>query len=517
MALSSSTKSPPLARGLSDTDVPANIDAKTPPASAALPKSGNGDAKAGVAGQPGSLWRLPLSYRSIPGLVIGFDLLLIVVAGLISATAYHELVFGSPGVIERNIAVSIFVALIFVAITRLNDLYTPTQLLLWNVQLNNIIWIWCVTFFLLSGWLFVWKAGDDVSRGAVLSFWSLGLIALILQRAFLRLFFERSLQSGALRGRKAVLISQNRAGTDSKFAYKLRRHGYDMVREFFVGNSSPEGLDAVLADAVGFLRGSDVEEVLLVIDGGDLSKLRHIAEQLHILPLAVTWVADGLTADLVRRPWFEMGTSVAIEMQKPPRSAAELALKRVIDFVLASLALVVLSPMLLLVALAIKIDSKGPVIFWQTRRGFNGQQFKIAKFRSMKVLEDGASVQQAKKRDPRVTRVGAWIRKTSIDEIPQLLNVLRGEMSLVGPRPHAVVHDDQFIKTVEDYAYRHHVKPGITGWAQVHGYRGETPTLEAIQRRVEFDRWYIANWSLGIDFLIMLRTVTLVVHGRNAY
>lgn len=515
MALSSSTKSPPLARGLSDTDVPADIEAETLSASAALPKSGSRDANA--ASQLSSLWRLPFSYRSIPGLVIGFDLLLIVVTGLISAITYHEIAFGSSGVIERSVAVSLFVALIFVAITRLNNLYAPMQLLLWNVQLNNVIWIWCVTFFLLSGWLFVWKAGDDVSRGAVLSFWSLGLFAVVLQRAFLRLFLERSLQSGALRGRKAVLISQNRAGADLKFAYKLRRHGYDMVREFFVGNSSNDELDVVLADAVGFLRGSDVEEVLLVIGGGDLAKLRHIAEQLHILPLAVTWVADGLTADLVRRPWFEMGAAVAIEMQKPPRSAAELALKRVIDFVLASFALVVLSPMLLLVALAIKIDSKGPVMFWQTRRGFNGQPFKIAKFRSMKVLEDGDDVQQARRQDPRVTRIGAWLRKTSIDEIPQLLNVLRGEMSLVGPRPHAVAHDDQFIKTVEDYAYRHHVKPGITGWAQVHGYRGETPTLDAIQRRVEFDRWYIANWSLGIDFLIMLRTLTLVIHGRNAY
>jgi putative colanic acid biosynthesis UDP-glucose lipid carrier transferase len=517
MALSSSTKSPPLARGLSDTDVPADIDTETPPPSAALPKSGNKDAKAGAAGLPGSLWRLPLSYHSIPGLVIGFDFLLIVVAGLIAATAYHEVVFDSPGVIGRSIAVALFVALIFVAITRLNDLYTPTHLLLWNVQLNNVVWIWCVTFFLLSGWLFVWKAGDDISRGAVLSFWTLGLIALISQRAFLRLFLERSLQSGALRGRKAIVISQNRAGADAKFAYRLRRHGYDMVREFFVGNSSPEGLDAVLADAVGFLRGSDVEEVLLVLGGGDLSKLSRIAEQLRVLPLAVTWIADGLTAELVRRPWFEMGASVAVEMQKPPRSAAELALKRVIDFALAVCALVVLSPLLLLVALAIKIDSKGPVMFWQTRRGFNGQPFKIAKFRSMKVLEDGAAVRQAKKRDPRVTRVGRWIRKTSIDEIPQLLNVVSGEMSLVGPRPHAVVHDDEFIQMVEDYAYRHHVKPGITGWAQVHNYRGETPTLEAIERRVELDRWYIANWTIWLDFLIMLRTCGQIARGNNVY
>jgi putative colanic acid biosysnthesis UDP-glucose lipid carrier transferase len=471
----------------------------------------------GTTNRPKRLWHLPFAYRSIAGLVTGLDLLLIVVAGLVSATFYHELVFGSPGVLERSIAVALFVALIFVAITRLNNLYSPTQLLLWNVQLNNVIWIWCVTFFLLSGWLFVWKSGDDVSRGAILSFWGLGLLSLILQRAFVRLLIERALKSGALRGRRVVVISQNRAASDPNFTYRLRRHGYDMVREFVIGNASSDVLDGILADTVGFLRGSDVEEVLLVVGGNELSQLSRIAEQLRVLPLAVTWVADGLTAELVRRPWFEMGPTVAIEMQKPPRSGAELALKRVIDIVLAGAALILLLPILFLVALAIKIDSAGPVLFWQTRRGFNGKRFRIAKFRSMKVLEDGDDIRQARRKDPRVTRIGAWIRKTSIDEIPQLLNVMRGEMSLVGPRPHAVAHDDQFIETVEDYAYRHHVKPGITGWAQVRGYRGETPTQESIERRVEFDRWYIANWSLGLDFMIMLRTLGQVLRGKNVY
>jgi lipopolysaccharide/colanic/teichoic acid biosynthesis glycosyltransferase len=169
------------------------------------------------------------------------------------------------------------------------------------------------------------------------------------------------------------------------------------------------------------------------------------------------------------------------------------------------------------VAIAIKLDSRGPVLFWQTRRGFNGKPFRIAKFRSMSVLEDGDTIRQATRRDARVTRVGQWLRRTSIDEIPQLFNVLRGEMSLVGPRPHAVAHDDHFIKTVEDYAYRHHVKPGMTGWAQVHGHRGETRTQDAIERRVEHDRWYIANWSVWLDLAIMVRTVGEVLRGRDAY
>jgi undecaprenyl-phosphate galactose phosphotransferase/putative colanic acid biosynthesis UDP-glucose lipid carrier transferase len=195
----------------------------------------------------------------------------------------------------------------------------------------------------------------------------------------------------------------------------------------------------------------------------------------------------------------------------------ELMMKRAVDILGASCGLILLAPLLLVAAIAVKLDSRGPVFFLQTRRGFNGQTFKIVKFRSMYVLEDGDEVKQATKHDQRVTRVGAWIRKTSIDEIPQLLNVLRGDMSLVGPRPHAAAHDDQFIEAVDDYAYRNHVKPGITGWAQVHGYRGETPTIEAIKRRVEFDRWYINNWTVWLDITIMLRTLGAVIRGKNVY
>jgi lipopolysaccharide/colanic/teichoic acid biosynthesis glycosyltransferase len=141
----------------------------------------------------------------------------------------------------------------------------------------------------------------------------------------------------------------------------------------------------------------------------------------------------------------------------------------------------------------------------------------IFKFRSMSVLEDGQAIKQAAVNDSRVTRVGAFIRRASIDEIPQLINVLRGEMSMVGPRPHAAAHDDFFLKEIEQYAFRHHVKPGITGWAQVNGYRGETETLEKMQRRVEHDLWYINNWSLGLDISIMLRTLGEVIRGENAY
>jgi len=169
------------------------------------------------------------------------------------------------------------------------------------------------------------------------------------------------------------------------------------------------------------------------------------------------------------------------------------------------------------VAIAIKLDSKGPVFFRQTRHGFNGRPFAIYKFRSMTVMEDGDVVQQARKNDHRVTRVGRWIRRLSIDELPQLLNVVYGDMSIVGPRPHASAHDRYFTSTIEKYAFRHHVKSGITGWAQVCGARGETDTLEKMQRRVELDLWYINNWSVWLDFSIMIRTIFVVFGTENAH
>jgi undecaprenyl-phosphate galactose phosphotransferase/putative colanic acid biosynthesis UDP-glucose lipid carrier transferase len=170
-----------------------------------------------------------------------------------------------------------------------------------------------------------------------------------------------------------------------------------------------------------------------------------------------------------------------------------------------------------LAAAAIKLESRGPVIFRQRRHGFNGKSFMIYKLRSMKVLEDGATVVQATEKDPRVTRVGRVLRQTSIDELPQLLNVLQGHMSIVGPRPHALAHDYEYGKMIANYAFRHHVKPGITGWAQVQGYRGGTPRLELMERRIALDLWYIDNWSLVLDINIMLRTSFELIRSRNAY
>jgi undecaprenyl-phosphate galactose phosphotransferase/putative colanic acid biosynthesis UDP-glucose lipid carrier transferase len=198
-------------------------------------------------------------------------------------------------------------------------------------------------------------------------------------------------------------------------------------------------------------------------------------------------------------------------------SSAELALKQALDMMLASALLIGLAPLFAVVGLLIKLESSGPIIFRQQRKGFNGREFTILKFRTMNVMENGRVIRQARKDDARVTRVGRILRATSIDELPQLINVVLGHMSLVGPRPHAIAHDDEYSELIANYAFRQHVKPGLTGWAQVNGFRGETARLELMERRLNCDLWYIRNWSFWLDLKILVLTGFEVLRGRNAY
>jgi exopolysaccharide biosynthesis polyprenyl glycosylphosphotransferase len=226
---------------------------------------------------------------------------------------------------------------------------------------------------------------------------------------------------------------------------------------------------------------------------------------------------DENVARFLATPMLEVGTARTAELKRAPLSVAEQALKRIFDVLAAGLGIILLSPLLLTSVLLIKLDSKGPVLFTQTRNGFNGRSFRIFKFRTMSVFEDGPQIRQATRNDPRVTSVGRWLRRTSIDELPQLFNVLGGSMSLVGPRPHAVAHNTEYERIVANYAFRYHVKPGISGWAQVNGFRGETSTVNLMEKRVELDLWYVSNWSFWLDVRILWKTLILAPWQASAY
>lgn len=233
--------------------------------------------------------------------------------------------------------------------------------------------------------------------------------------------------------------------------------------------------------------------------------------------VAIHWIPDIFSLRLVNHSVREIAGLPVLTLSETPLTGTRLLLKSAEDLVLSSLILLMISPVLVAVAIAIKLDSPGPVFFRQPRNGWNGKTFRIWKFRSMHVHQpEGGVVQQAQKNDPRITRVGAFIRKTSLDELPQVFNVLRGEMSLVGPRPHAVQHDAEYSQRIADYFARHHIKPGITGLAQVRGHRGETKDIEQMVQRIESDIEYINHWSIWLDLTILVRTLGAFT-GKNAY
>jgi putative colanic acid biosynthesis UDP-glucose lipid carrier transferase len=225
--------------------------------------------------------------------------------------------------------------------------------------------------------------------------------------------------------------------------------------------------------------------------------------------ITVHWIPDIFSLRLVNHSVREIAGIPVLTLSETPLTGTRLLIKSLEDFILSAIILVMIAPVLIAVAIAVKLDSPGPVFFRQKRMGWNGKIFRIWKFRSMHVHQpESGVVQQAQKNDPRITRVGAFIRRTSLDELPQVFNVLAGEMSLVGPRPHAIQHDEEYSRRIADYFARHNIKPGITGLAQVRGYRGETKDIEQMIQRVESDIEYINNWSLGLDISILLRTTT---------
>ena len=463
----------------------------------------------------GRRWRLPIAYGSIASTALWVDLALILGSATLAEAIYHKVPDAFQGEFSHTIAAAIFVAILFVAVMRVQKLYTPTRLMVWEDQARSVLGAWCGAFLILASGVFSWGVSHDLSRGDVLLFWAIGVVALLGHRAAWRFALPRALESGALRGRTIISLTCEE-DVPPQFTDNLTRHGYHAVAHFHVPEGGPRA-EEVIESVISLCRTSDIEEVMLFVDPEHMANVRWLARRLRVLPLPVTLVPFGTLAQLFQRARSDIGDTVAIELQRAALSPTEQAVKRGVDVVLSLLGLIVLSPILLAAAIAIRLDSHGPALFRQTRHGFNGRPFRIYKFRTMTVMENGDIVQQAQRSDKRVTRVGRWLRRYSIDELPQLLNVFLGDMSLVGPRPHASAHERHFTSVIEKYAFRHHVKSGMTGWAQVHGARGETDTLDKMQRRVELDIWYINNWSIWLDFSVMVRTVLVVFTGDNAH
>jgi Undecaprenyl-phosphate glucose phosphotransferase len=460
-----------------------------------------------------------ISYRLIAPVAITCDALIIFAMGIGSSVAYNIVTIGGPGHFALYGGLAAIAAALFIALGKNNNLYAAAELLNFKSQARHIAANWIGILLFLAAVAFAMKIGPHFSRGATMSFAISSLAGLITLRAAWRLVLADGLAVSKFSGRKIALIAEQALAIDSGLLEAFTRHGLQLAHHFVLpaNRNDTQGRKSVIAQAISSVRGSDIEEIVVAANLDHWSELNVSLSDLRVLPIPVNLVPVGPSSDLFRLPSHTIGDTVTIELQRGPRTLFERFVKRIIDLVIAGTALVLLLPLFLMTALAIKLDSPGPVMFRQRRCGFNGRPFQIFKFRTMSVLEDGETIVQAELNDHRVTTVGSWLRRTSIDELPQLFNVLQGNMSIVGPRPHALVHDDQFDKLVGNYAFRQHVKPGITGWAQINGFRGRTRTVADIEQRIRFDLWYIDNWSLAFDFKIILLTVFEVFRGRNAY
>ncbi len=233
--------------------------------------------------------------------------------------------------------------------------------------------------------------------------------------------------------------------------------------------------------------------------------------------VSIYFVPDLFITDLIQARFDRVGNVPVVAVCETPFYGLRSIPKRLSDIIISLLILIPLIPVLILIALGVKLSSPGPVLFKQRRYGLNGEEIRIYKFRSMTVCDNGNIIKQATRNDTRITRFGGFLRKTSLDELPQFINVLQGRMSIVGPRPHAVAHNELYRQLIKGYMIRHKVKPGITGWAQVNGLRGETDSLDKMAARIEYDLDYLRSWSMGLDLQIIMRTVGVVLGDQNAY
>jgi putative colanic acid biosynthesis UDP-glucose lipid carrier transferase len=359
------------------------------------------------------------------------------------------------------------------------------------------------------------------SKQVILTWFIVTPIALLISHITVRFIANKQRQKGG--SRSAVVVGANE--TSLKLVNRIAEFPYLLidVHGFFDERKDdrvPQGLGARLGgikDVAGYARKHNIQMIFISLPMSAQPRIREIIDDLHDSTASIYFLPDVYVFDLMQARFNNVGGIPVVSVCESPFSGVDSVVKNVSDFVLALIILLLLSPIMLIIALAVVLTSPGPAIFRQRRYGLNGEEITVYKFRSMTVREDGSNVAQAQKNDPRVTKVGAFLRRTSLDELPQFFNVLQGRMSIVGPRPHAVAHNELYRKLIKGYMLRHKVRPGITGWAQIHGMRGETEVLEKMQGRIDHDLYYLQNWSIWLDLWIIMRTVWVVLRRDNAY
>jgi undecaprenyl-phosphate galactose phosphotransferase/putative colanic acid biosynthesis UDP-glucose lipid carrier transferase len=443
-------------------------------------------------------------------------------ASFLGAGGYQLLILGTAWNLDLHIGAGIVAALLYLLIGKSFGFYQVADILSSRRKTLQILRQWFLTCLSLALLAFLFKIGIEFSRVAIIGFATLALPLLFASRDLMKTAVTSAVTRNRVRGRRVIVVGLRDEFAALRETDLLNRFGLTEVGRIAFPNHRDQALSwgkkaASLDQALIDARDRGAEEIVLALCWNDPRSIELARDWLRCSPLPVRLLPDQKVRYFTENPAFSVGRSLSIEIHRAPLSKFERASKRALDIAVACVALIFLLPVMLVAALTIKLESGGPVLFRQQRVGFNSKRFSIFKLRTMDVAEDGDTIAQVKRFDPRVTRVGRILRATSIDELPQLFNVLSGEMSLIGPRPHAIAHDSFYGNLLSEYAFRHHVKPGMTGWAQVNGCRGRTPRVEHMQSRLDLDLWYIKNWSVGLDLWILLKTVVEVARRRNAY
>jgi Undecaprenyl-phosphate glucose phosphotransferase len=467
-----------------------------------------------------------MSMVVIRGAVRACDVLLICALGVAVALFYvsEPMIVGNP----YYMAAIGMTAIVTVAGFDMLGLYSQASFNSFLRQMPRVLLAWTAAFALLLAGVFFLKIGHDFSRVWLAAWYMTGIAVLLGERLVVAHLIRTWTQQGRLYRRAAIYgggaITEKLIGdleidvdSDIRITGIFDDRGIDRVDRVIAGYPRLGGLKQL----VSFARTSRLDLVIVALPITAEKRVLEVTRALAVLPTEVKLPARSTELRFTPATYSRVGNVAMINLLEKPIADWGSVAKWTFDKLVGTLALILLAPLMLAVAAAIKLDSRGPVLFRQKRYGFNNELIEVFKFRSMYTDRcDANAVRLVTRDDPRVTRVGRFIRKTSIDELPQLFNVILGNLSLVGPRPHALeakAAGDLYDEVVDGYFGRHKVKPGITGWAQINGWRGETDTPEKIQKRVECDIYYIENWSLLLDVYILLKTPFALLKSDNAY
>jgi Undecaprenyl-phosphate glucose phosphotransferase len=469
--------------------------------------------------------RRALFLRGVFGFLAGAtDAAAILLLSIGTGILYHRALYGYAGVVTNYVQVGLLTAWLYAIIGIYRSEYSVLTYLEFKRHPERIVRFWNLTFVGLITLAFLTKTTDVQSRGWLILFYAAGFPTLMVVHALMVRAVMAGSQVGLLATKQLFLVGSEADIREFIRRYRVWELGLDIVGTALLhrptADSTPEDEKRFADDlkaAVTGARARDLDGVVVIVPWHERETIDRCVEAFMTVPTSIYLAPERLLDRFESVAIEQIGPIASLHLLRPPLSLAAVLVKRVLDIALSTMGLLVLLPFLIVVGILIKLESPGPVFFLQRRYGFNQKPFRIIKFRTMTTLEDGAVVRQAVRQDSRVTRLGQFLRRWSIDELPQLLNVIAGHMSLVGPRPHALVHDQSWGMSIALYARRHNVKPGITGWAQIHGLRGHIDTDAKLQSRIEHDLYYIDNWSIWLDFRILFATVFFPKAYDNAF